>query len=509
MLSFLGAKTAQHPLADAKALESALKALPGDSTRALEEIGTLLEELRSSTTTPTAMAEAFETIDAAAQVHARRVAREFAGVRGNRAQSQRLLGVLRLFWRRNAEALASPLDAHVEGIVRGADGVKRLAPILVPRSLRAWSNLAKWQAIDYTPLEPQAWARITNAFALAERLKIASNLVQPYPRVPIETTIQREFAGLLGFVASGPDGLPAHLIEVLDRLVAALSDQFTVSTQLQPGASFAIEIGAATPPLRVGTGLQAHPNVRVLTAAGLVKQAESLVNEITVSGTLPASVALGEDIDVNDVSEVLRHLIDIWGPESALRRHQRRKMEVRLTVGYGFDGLVDVLVALPAVGTMLDFSSESPIETWVTEDVGFGGFGAVAPSFKDDRLSIGNLVAIQADGAPGWQVGAVRRLGRRPDGRVFVAVETLARAPVPTEVSVETNGQRSRVPEVAILLAPPVGATTINVLLRAGSSGAGQTYVFEHESVSYAMEPRRLLARGPDYELLECAIKAS
>lgn len=507
MLKFLSAKGAQHPLNDAKTLEAALKALPGDSTRALEEIGTMLEELRA---TPglagTTLAETVEQIDAAAQVHARRVAREYLAARGNRAQSQRLLGVLRLFWGRDCEALTAPLDQHIAG-VKGAEGVKKLAPILLPRALRAWASFAKWQGVDYTPLEPQAWARITALYALAERMKLTTQTVQPYPKVPAETTVQREFVALVAFVASSPDALDPHKMEILERLVVHLAPHFDLTDQPDLSAQFALDLGAPVPPTRIAAGFQPVGNVRLFGSSRAMKEVENLIGQIMVGGTVPEGVVVGENVDPTDVTQILQHLLDVWGSNAAMRRHQRRKMEVRLTVAYGFDGLIDVLVSLPSIGTMLDFSSESPVETWVTEEVGFGGFEALAPNLREERLAIGSLIAMQAEGAPGWQVGIVRRLARRPDGRVLVGVETLARAPIPTEVYVETNGTLSRVPEVAILLTNPIGATELSILVRAGASGAGQVYVCEHESADFALEPRQLVAHGSDYELLLCAAR--
>ena len=182
-------------------------------------------------------------------------------------------------------------------------------------------------------------------------------------------------------------------------------------------------------------------------------------------------------------------------------------MAVRLTVAAGFEGLIDVLVSLPAVGQMLDFSDASPVETWVTEEVGAGGFDAVAPRFNEDRMAIGALLAAQAEGATDWQIGLVRRIEKRADDSASLAVEVIARAPLATEMRLRIGETADPAPEIAILLTPPQAGQPVDVLLRAGVNAAANAYLLGHEGIGYVLVPDRLVSRGADYELVRCAVQ--
>lgn len=506
MLKFLAPnRGSDHPLADPKKLEQSIRTLPADAARAIDEIIGWLETVRTHEAFTLAQrAEAMLAIDAAAQIPARKLARELETARGNKFQMQRLLGTLKVYSRETAEALSVPIEAFARG-AKGADAVRRDIPQIVPRALRAWANLARWLALQYSPLDESGWTRAYMAYAVAEQLQIARKPVQPYPRVPAETTPERELLQLVVFAGSVPSALDAHSILILDRVVNAFAPQFELLPAAQPGTHQFVDLASGQPPARVNGPGTMSPTLRFVSGVSAMRAVETLIGELLVSNVVPDSLGLEGRSDAADLVRILQGFGVQWAATVPGRRAQRRPIQVRLTVAWGYEGLISVLVSLPAVGQMLDFSAESPVETWVTEEVGAGGFSAVAPRMNEDRFTIGALVAAQAEGASEWQVGRVQRIERRPGDAAAVGVEIIARAPIAAEVTVDTPNGPADKPEVVILLAHPrnceVGEA-LDALFRSGVNAAGQVYRFEYEGTCYRFGPEQLLARGTDYELL-------
>jgi len=141
------------------------------------------------------------------------------------------------------------------------------------------------------------------------------------------------------------------------------------------------------------------------------------------TNAMPSSVNLGGNYEPRVVLEVLDHLALCWSAQPPERKAPRHRVKSRVTITYGFDG---VLAALDPGGEVL-FDPEK-IESWIVENVSAGGFGALVPQLRGDWLKIGRLLGLQPEGGSNWLIGVVRRFQRDASQQGAVGIQTLGRA---------------------------------------------------------------------------------
>jgi hypothetical protein len=154
-----------------------------------------------------------------------------------------------------------------------------------------------------------------------------------------------------------------------------------------------------------------------------------------------------------------------------------------------------VVEALGGASDALDFSGGgAAAESWVVENVSAGGFGALVSQAKSDRLKVGALVAAKPEGAPGWMVGAVRRVSKISPQETRVGVETLSRTPAVSEFALR-NAQTQGV----LLPAVPGEAA---IALRAGVYARGENLETTIGGRQHLYMPQGVPERGDDYEIV-------
>jgi len=211
---------------------------------------------------------------------------------------------------------------------------------------------------------------------------------------------------------------------------------------------------------------------------------------VSASNAVPSALGLGDAYEPQVVLEVLRHLAQCWSPNPPARKTQRHKVQSKLAVAYGFDGVLAVFGA-----SELD---ESAMESWQVEDVSMGGFGAVIPQVKGDRVKIGCLVALQPEGGKNWVIGMVRRFSKESAQQGTVGIQTLAKTALPVQLRWQSQQTES---EIGIVLEPYAGNPEVLCLLRPGAFVAGRNLTFEQGGKQYLLLPSGMQEQGDDYEL--------
>src|SRR5258706_13621344 len=143
-----------------------------------------------------------------------------------------------------------------------------------------------------------------------------------------------------------------------------------------------------------------------------------------VDDKIPPELNLGGSYDPHVALEVMRHLNMYWSPQPPERKTQRHAVKSRLSVTYGYDGVVGVLGGSDS----LDFDNQRA-ESWIVENVSAGGFGAVVPQLKGDWLRVGALLALQPEGGSNWVLGVIRRVNKSAGQQARAGIETLAKSP--------------------------------------------------------------------------------
>lgn len=498
MLNLFGSSRPDHPLADPKEARRILEAVPAnDSIRALDELAHWHESVRGVEGFKAEYrAQLVQLIDEAAQIHLRKLAREYlSSPRLPRFQENRLWLAIHEYWKQSALALASCLELYASG-AKGADALKSVAPLLSVRALRALAAQMKWQYLRYGPFDNSLWAMVAKIYALAETKHYARTGVAAYPIVPGESSPEQEFIRAVVLAASSPDGLAPAEIEIAERLIAHLSASFTLVPEQQPDIAYWIDLAAGNPPLRLARPPQHAPSLRFFAAGKAGEHLEELIQTIRSSNAVPSSVNLGGSYEPPAVLAVLQHLAMVWSPKPPERKFARHAVKSRLVVTHGFDG---VLSALDPTRS-LDFN-QSRIENWIVENVSAGGFGALVPQIKGEWLKIGALIGLQPEGGENWLIGVVRRFNRDTSQRGTVGVQTFAKSAEAVQLRVE-GGRSDTV--IGILLHPLAGssAAEAQVLLPAGVMLPGQNLEMQAEGKHFLLLPLGDGEHGDDYELL-------
>jgi hypothetical protein len=211
-----------------------------------------------------------------------------------------------------------------------------------------------------------------------------------------------------------------------------------------------------------------------------------------VSGQVPPELGLGAGAQAHDVLEVARHLHMYWSPQAPERKTQRHPVKSRLSVTYGYDGVIGALGG----GDSLDFDNQRS-ESWIVENVSAGGFGAVVPQVKGDWLRVGALLAMQPEGGSNWVLGVVRRVNKTATQQARVGIETLSKTPVVSTFAV--SGVKS-VSEQGVLIKNGEAAEA-RIVLKPGVFAPAQNLEVARGERQHVYIPQAVAERGEDYEI--------
>jgi hypothetical protein len=502
MMKLFGAGKSDHPMADVKAARAVLDAIPaGDPFKALEDLIHWLESVRAwEGFKPGHRAQIVQMVDEAAQVHLRKLQREYlSSPRLSKFQENRLWAAIREWYRQSALAYAICIDVYATG-QKDWEDLKQVMPLLTVRVLRALAAQMKWQHIRYGPPDNTLWVMVAKIYALAENRSYSQSRVTAYAGLPGEASPEQEFLKAVMFAASSPDSLLPVEIELVERLIAHLAGSVKLTRTLQPDIVYCFDLANHEPPVRAAHLPHRAPTLRFFAPGGALKEIEKLAQTVKSTGAVPSSVMLGGNYEPEVVLDALDHLALYWSPQQPERKAPRHRVKSRLTVTYGFDG---VLSALDPGGESL-FDPER-IESWIVENVSSGGFGASVPQIRGDWLKIGCLLGLQPEGGSNWVVGVVRRFQRDASQQGAVGIQTLGRAPLPVQVKLQIGQAGTSLDaETAILLNPVDSAPEAQLLLRTGALAAGQNLELERNGKIYLLIPAGEAEHGDDYDLIRC-----
>ena len=500
MLKFFGSGKPDHPMADIKEARKILDEIPaGDSLKAIDELFHWLESVRTiEGFKPEYRADLIQLIDDAAQVHARKLARDYLSVpRLSKFQEGRLWGAIHAYWQQAALAFSACIDLYATG-AKGADALKPVMSLLTVRALRALATQMKWQYIRYGPFEDALWGLFANIYALAETKKFAQARVVPYPNVPGDSSAEQEFLKAVMLAAASPDSLLPLEIEIAERLIAHFSSSFKLVLEQQPDIAYWIDLATSRPPLRLARPPKHAPTLRFFAAGKAEQELERLIQSVKAANAIPSDVPLGGIYDPQSVLGVLNHLALYWSPKPPVRKALRHNVKSRLKVTHGFDGALQAL----APERSLDFD-DSAIESWIVENVSAGGFGAAIPQIKGDWLKLGALVGLQPEGGDNWLVGVIRRLNRDSPQQGNVGVQTLARHGRVIALRAEGGSLAGgRDTEAGILLDPAAqdAGPEVELLLREGTVVTGRNLQYQEGGRMFLLLPAGVVETGEDYE---------
>jgi len=490
VMKWLGGGKLDHPLAEEKSAKEVLASLAqGEAAHAIEEIRHWVE---SVTTT-----EGFKTerrgellllLDETAQPHQHKLAREYLAPPGlSKFQEARLWGALAGLWADLGAGYAA-LFEQIAADSGSAGRLKPQLPLLAVRAVRALSAQLKWHYLHYEPGGAPVWGALGKVYRFAETRKIQRESVPVYPRVPLASSTEREFARTLMLAASSPDCLMPLDIDLAERIVAHLSAAFVITDKHQPQSTHNwIDVAVGGAPKRLTQTPPASAGLRFFSPGAASAQLDAMIR-IAESGALPSDLNLGVACEPARLLGVLRHLKTYWAATPPVRKHDRYEVKHRLNV---VNSLAGVLARLQ------DGAGAGGAETWVTENISAGGIGAIAGKAQGDWLAIGKLVGLSVEGgSSACTVGMVRRCLRLPDKQASVGIRTFAKESFPITLdggakhdALLLNDGRALRDEVFICLAEG-----------AFDKRASPTIAFEGRN--YLLMPVEVSETGDDFEVV-------
>jgi hypothetical protein len=491
-MGLFGGSKPDHPLADPKEAKRLLDGLPADdAVKALDE---LMHWMESASTVegfkPDVRIQLLLTLDEAAQQRVRRLSKDYFGaVRPSRFQENRLWTALHSYWKGAGYAYARAIDLFVQN-AKGVDSAKAQLPLLLVRTLRSFAQQVKWMHMRYGPIDLASWGVFNSVYAFAEMRQLAQTKVTVYAGLPGESTPQLEFLKGAIFSASAPDGLLPVEVELAERLIGSYAPRFVIGNAPAPAFVFWTDLAQAMTPARAARAPQPAPGLRYFGAGAALGEVHELAEKLMVGGQAPAEIGLGAEPQV--VMEVARHLHMYWSPQAPERKTQRHAVKSRLSVTYGYDGVVGVLGG----DDSLDFDNQRA-ESWIVENVSAGGFGAVVPQLKGDWLRVGALLALQPEGGNNWVLGVVRRVNKTATQQARVGIETLSKTPMLSRFAV--SGVKS-ISEQGVLLKNG-DAAEARIVLKPGVFAPAQNLELSRGERQHVFIPQAVAERGEDYEI--------
>lgn len=496
---FSGPKV-DHPLADAREMRRILAEIPADNAfRALDEVVGWLESLGTTENfPPDLLFEVVRQLDEAAQVHVRRLSRDYLhSPRLSKSEEKRLWSIIAGFWTQlvqNYERCLAPLAAKD----KAADALKPALPLLAVRLIAGLGALLKWNQFHYGPISPDVWSRLGNVVLSAEQAGLATKSVQIYPNQSGMTSVQQEYLKVAVFQASSMDSLLPFEIELAEKLIAHFLPGFIFGPEATPDSVYWVDLAKASPPMRLARLPQEiSRSLRFFRPGSAHAEMDKLVGDLKMGGDLPANLNLGAQYHARAVLPVLQHLSCYLAPIPPQRRHDRHRVKHRMSV---LNGLVNAFVVFSG-----DFGGRPvglQMESWVVEDVSRGGFGAGVTNLAADWLKVGVLLALQPEGGENWLLGIVRRYHRESETEARIGIQTLSRQVVSVELKPRTASSYAAAAGVpALWLRDENEEGEVRIVMPPASFDLRESMEFDHQGRRILLTPVAMVEQTADYEV--------
>ncbi|WP_269533102.1 hypothetical protein [Chitinimonas sp. BJYL2] len=319
-------------------------------------------------------------------------------------------------WKELASAYKLCLKQHAQA---PSPKFEQEAQLITLRAIIYYSEQAKWSYLRYFDAEPRLWRSLNNLYQIAEAAGFADKMMAPYPDMAA-TSVSRVYRHALLLKLSEPERHRIEEIWMLDQLLDMWVDDISLERVIRPrDQSFAINLDEPKPPMKLRRNMVGERYRYFDTETLADRLAQASVFAAQGVATVPI---MTEQLDHPRLARFLGDLSVVYSRvgQSRARRSERRLKDRPADAAIGFD----VIHTLLAHGR-----GTSNWEPWNLLDESGNGFGAQYRSHYDDRLTIGELLALRS-GDTTW-LALVRRLHKSSEGNVRVGAERLAAQPAP------------------------------------------------------------------------------
>jgi hypothetical protein len=493
-------KRPDHPLADGQELKRILAELHVDrALNAVDEVTGWFESLKH--------AEDFRLdhyfdvlrqLDEAAQQHLRRLARDYLhSPHLSTLERQRL-------WTRSCTYLCEVVTAYSlclerarrDPKSRGSVAFKVSLPLLNARLQAACCARLKWLAYRYELADEELWRCLGETYLAAEAAGHAQKSLQLYPAQLGLSSVAQQYLHALVFFTSSVDGLMPLQVELADRLIAHFLPGFVFSADCRPDSVYWVDAASGAAPARLTRKpRESGPGLRFFSAGPALTALEELIH-VVERGEVPTTLNLGGEYSPKALLPVLRHLRLYWALRPPQRRHQRHAVKTGIAVLQGFEHSYVVFS-----GAVPRLTREAGVQSAMLEDVSLGGFRACFDDAGGERIKLGALLCMQAEGGDNWLLGAARRINRLRSARAKLGVQVLSRQAQSIELRPRRSGFAAAVAIPGIWLRDGGEPDVLRIVLPLGSFDVRETLDFCDADRLHVLTALELEESGNDYEI--------
>ena len=462
-----------------------------------------------------ARSEVLSLIDEAGSAHvAALMARLFGRPSGGRAKSasgrETLTNYLMALTRALYGSARSPLKAP-----DSSQSLRLIAAGDAARCVHAARILAKVCLLRYLSVPPKLWRLAYLAHDKARKAGCAAMPVRLHASDQSTSSVTQELLKLLMLQTSAPEMMDPRQIEVADRIIELLGQDFKLGPR---GADhpFCFDASSELPPRRAG-GQAPDAETSQYFGAGAALDALDRLQKQLASGKAEDANSLGADIDPHTQASAIRHLLTFWAANCSYAPPARSPATGELRVLHGYAALWQQL-SLVRSGKkelrLVDDDDEKPSapETWILRDTAGSEVGADSVQHGSEWPRCGDIVGVAMNGNEPFWPGVIRSMHARRDGRLHANILILSRDSIAVELRAlfakgEENAYSQRAARefafdraCAIILSEGAALPEKpNLLLPAESWKPGRIYEATVNGTTRYLRGVQLLRRGEDY----------
>ena len=422
MLRLISSQQSDHPLDSRRAR----RALGDDFAKMaplaiLSEISGYLDAIKTADNLKPARAlEIIDFLDIAGAPVQRGLTQEYiaAGPRVTKFHQGRIRTTVHSYWSQLAESYRFCLASYQVGAV-GASALKAQLAKTICRAMRACSVQTKWALLRPGPVDPKLWREVAELYRLGEALGLTTVATTVYPNSA--SSVEREFCRALMLSVSAADALAPAQVQLVEDIVAQLSEDFRLSERPAPGAYYVVDLSGQTPPGRFSAGRNAGEQLRCFGPGAAAVKIDDMIRYLDEHNALPPDLEITLLLDVSALRITLRHLSRYWAQVPPERKQPRQRHTERITVVHDYE---EVLAGVG--GLFLESPFVSNEEQWEVENVSETGFGAFVPAPYGSWLRLGSLIGLRREEGASWGAGVVRRITFDEKENRYIGIQMLA-----------------------------------------------------------------------------------
>lgn len=377
----------------------------------------------------------------------------------------------------------------------GGSKIQPMIPLIAARALRGFADIFKWRYFRYERVEEKLWQRVHNLYRITEFDNFQGNRFKLYNSDPTPSSCMDEYIQSLLLSPLGTGSLTPKQLEMIDQWLDNWSAHSTLESQYDPNRHFFfVDFTQGHPLKRIREQLNPEDSQRFLNIKPLLEHIAQVEKDLR-TGTLPATLGLGEDFRLPDGYDLLHYVGNEWAPvnerdrriapreqaeghcevlrdlasichrleqeqeivEGTQAQHQLSPEEILDIKLYGFVTERTKSSLVQRSHSQRDLSAEQ----WSMHDRSETGVGILIKNEDSEWVRVGKLLALRLDPGQYWSLGIVRRLTRTQDDMRKIGVQTLEGRPLqvfldqeestgPLSYSVDDTGFDSNPPVQAL-----------------------------------------------------------